>query len=92
MSAKAGDRRRDQETATTPVFKPIPFKPRRGLFALLALVNLLWIGALIAMYFTTVRNARPRETDRVQRDLQRELDELSPTTRPGADGSPSAPR
>jgi hypothetical protein len=33
-----------------------PFKPRRGLFALFAVLNLIWIGALVTMYFTTVRD------------------------------------
>ena len=89
------DRDRDHDLAKqTPTFKPTPFKPRRGLFAFLAVLNLLWIGALVWMYFATVRNASPPPSaiDAVQSELQRELDDLSATTRPGADGSPSAPR
>ena len=98
MSVRAGDRPRDRATTTAPapVFKPIPFKPHRGWFAVLVALNVLWIGGLIAMYFTTVRNAPPSAADRAQREVQRELqgelDDLSATTRPGADGSPSAPR
>jgi hypothetical protein len=99
MSARSVvDPARDRTDApASPVYKPIPFKPRRALFVILALINLLWIGALVAMYFKTAHD-RPREThpagdtERVQRELQRELDELTATTRPGAEGSPSAPR
>ncbi len=82
--------------AKPPALKPIPFKPRRGLFVAMLIANVLWIGALVWMYFATVRNApNPRamnEANDVQTELQRELDELNATTRPGADGSPSAPR
>src|SRR3712207_2452170 len=94
VASKSRDRASD---ARTPAVIPNPFKPRRGLFAAMATVNLLWIGALIWMYLATVRNApSPRAADdaagHVQRELQRELDDLNATTRPGADGSPSAPR
>ena len=34
--------------------KPAPFKPRPLLFAILLVVTVLWIGALVVMYFTTV--------------------------------------
>jgi hypothetical protein len=81
------------KAAQTPALKPIPFNPRRGLFVAMAIVNVLWIATLVWMYFATVRNApNPRATKDVQSELQRELDDLNATTRPGADGSPSAPR
>jgi hypothetical protein len=97
MSAtKARDRAVQAASETT--LQPRPFKPRRGLFALVAVLNLLWIGALVTMYFTTVHGKHDTSLEQLQiqrdlqRDLQRELDDLSATTRPGADGSPSAPR
>lgn len=38
-----------------PPLIPHPFKPRRGLFIGLLVLMAAWIGALIAMYFKTVR-------------------------------------
>ena len=58
-----------------------PFEPRRGLFALFGGLNLIWIAALITMYFTTVRDASHANQG-----------EPDATTLPGAEGSPSAPR
>jgi hypothetical protein len=89
------DRRDDKSNAAVQTFEPKPFKPQRKLFVVLALVNLIWIGALIVMYFTTVRNAQPanvneRELEIIQSDKL--LEELAPTTRPGASDRPSAPR
>ena len=96
MSAKIRDR---EAPVPAKTFKPIPFMPKRGLFFVTAALNVLWIGALIMMYFTTVRNKQhampapaPAAIENVQGELQRELDDLNATTRPGADGSPSAPR
>jgi len=37
---------------------PQPLKPRRKLFAGLMIVFALWVGVLLAMYFTTVFPAR----------------------------------
>jgi len=88
--------RRDVKPAESPqVFEPKPFTPHRRLFALLLVVNLLWIAALIVMYFRTVRNAHP--TSALERDLEmlqsdKVLDELTPATRPGASDLPIAPR
>ncbi|MBC8108368.1 MAG: hypothetical protein H7Z14_17415 [Anaerolineae bacterium] len=89
------DRRDDQPAASGQVFEPKPFKPHRKLFALLIVVNLVWIAALIVMYITTVRNAHP--TSLQQRELEilqsdKLLEELTPATRPGASDLPSAPR
>jgi len=97
-ATKTGRTRNRREPVQSNELKPIPFTQRRGLFALIAALNLLWIGALVWMYFATVRNAPPpppqsrNAMDAVQLELQREFDDLTATTRPGADGSPSAPR
>jgi hypothetical protein len=92
---KQVDRRDDKSAKSPQAFEPRPFKPHRGLFVLLLVVNLAWIAALIVMYFTTVRNAHP--TSNLERDLEmlqsdKLLDELTPATRPGASDRPSAPR
>lgn len=90
--------RRDGKSDAPAVrtFEPKPFKPHRRLFALLAVVLLIWIAVLIVMYVKTVRNARPPtnlqflERDALQ--FPSIPDEPNPTTRPGASGLPSAPR
>ena len=38
-----------------PSREPIPMKPRKGLFVTLMVVFVVWVGVLLAMYFTTVR-------------------------------------
>src|SRR5215207_6487408 len=88
--------RRDETSAESPrVFEPKPFKPHRGLFVLLLVVNLVWIAALIVMYFTTVRNGRSSVVidGSFEMMLQSDklLDEATPATRPGASDLPSAP-
>jgi len=86
---------RNASAQSPQVFEPKPFKPRRGLFVLLLVVNLIWMATLIVMYFTTVRNAHPpavheRELEILQSD--KVLEELTPATRPGASDLPIAPR
>ncbi|CAN5601468.1 hypothetical protein BH09PLA1_BH09PLA1_34660 [soil metagenome] len=90
------DRREKQPDATVRIFKPQPFKPRTRLFALLAVLNLIWIGVLVVMYFKTVHHARPLATpgagEEIEIQSDKLLDELNPATRPGASDLPSAPR
>src|SRR5258707_11060759 len=98
-AAKKHVDRRDGKSnaAAVQTFEPKPFKPHRRLFVLLAVVNLIWIVALIVMYFRTVRNAPPIIIPTLDRDridlqsLQSELEGVTPTTRPGASDLPSAP-
>jgi hypothetical protein len=47
---------------------PIDLKPRRGLFILLGVLMLLWIAALVTLYFKTVHGrAIPQATDSASR-------------------------
>jgi hypothetical protein len=42
---------------------PPPMRPRRGLFAALIAVLVLWLAGLLVMYFTTVQPRRQPATD-----------------------------
>ena len=57
-----------------------PIKPHPRLFAVLLITFVIWLGALLTLYFKTVYPMRyPSATD-------------ATATRPGASGLPSAPR
>jgi hypothetical protein len=43
---------------SSPLREPIPWKPQRGLFRALVAVFVVWVGVMLAMYFTTVRPRR----------------------------------
>ena len=79
MSARRSETKTRDDAGATRVLTPRPFKSRRGLFMLFAVANLVWIGVLLAMYFTTVRR-------------QYDHPDLNPATLPGASTLPSAPR
>jgi hypothetical protein len=44
-----------KKSKAPPIEAPA-LRPRKGLFIVLLTIFVLWIGALVAMYFTTVRS------------------------------------
>ena len=58
----AGDRREADRLPGGVWRDPIPMKPRLGLLVILLAVFAIWVGLLLAMYFTSLRPDGPHRS------------------------------